>query len=149
MSNKRKRPSIRDEPRTERSPRIRREPQTSFDGTPSWRLSRLEMHDPYGWHKLDRETAVFVLGKLKEFESMTMRELLMDGRKQNHNIEVYKLCREAQRRLQELQLDDIEQVLSLRLGGRQRVWGIMQATVISLLWWDPEHEICPSELKNT
>lgn len=43
----------------------------------------------------------------------------------------------AQARLKELRLDDFEQVVSLRLSGQERVFGIQDRRVLSLLWWDP------------
>ena len=48
-----------------------------------------------------------------------------------------------------LQLDDNETLISLRLKGRQRVWGIRILSVLNLLWWDPEHEVFHSEKKHT
>jgi len=37
-------------------------------------------------------------------------------------------------------------LVSLRLSGKERVWGILQENALLLLWWDPGHEICPSIL---
>ena len=33
---------------------------------------------------------------------------------------------------------------SLRLSGQERVWGILDQGVLSVLWWDPDHAVCPS-----
>jgi hypothetical protein len=62
---------------------------------------------------------------------------------------VDKLVPEARRRLIQLKLEDIDELLSLRLSGKQRVWGILSEGVAALLWWDPDHRICPSRLKHT
>ena len=51
--------------------------------------------------------------------------------------------------MQALQLDDWEELYSLRLSGRSRVWGLKEAGIFWILWWDPNHEICPSYKKNT
>jgi hypothetical protein len=51
---------------------------------------------------------------------------------------------EAQRRLVAIAQDDIDDLFSLHLGGKPRVWGVRDGSVLRLLWWDPEHEICPS-----
>lgn len=51
---------------------------------------------------------------------------------------------EAQTRLEELKLDDEEELFRFRLDGTARVWGIREGRVFKILWWDPEHEICPS-----
>ena len=62
---------------------------------------------------------------------------------------MYKLCSHAQKRLVEMKLDDVDEVHSLRLSGVHRVWGILTENVLTLLWWDPNHEVCPSLKKHT
>ena len=41
-----------------------------------------------------------------------------------------------------LGLDD---VVSLRLSGPERVFGYLDNGVLVLLWWDPLHQVCPSK----
>ena len=55
---------------------------------PAWRISRMEMCDPYGWHELGKEKLSEIRTKLGNFESMTWREILVDANKQNHFIAV-------------------------------------------------------------
>ncbi len=129
-------------PRAEKTPRIASDPESYHKRNPAWRLARLEFVDPFGWHSIDKETALYVREKLAAFESMTWGEIL--NSKNNHNVSVERLCDKAQERLTEMRQYDLEEVLSLRLTGRQRVWGILNAGVCTLLWWDPEHSICPS-----
>ncbi len=107
----------------------------------------MEMRDRWGWHALSLDQWLFVQGKLKDRESMTWQEILED--KQSHFVEKWKLDIAARRQLEERQLDDIDQVFSLRLGGTERVWGIRVGSVLRTLWWDPNHEICPSQKKHT
>ena len=45
--------------------------------------------------------------------------------------------------------DDQEELVSFRIGGRERLWAIRVETEAFLLWWDPNHEICPSQKKGT
>ena len=112
---------------------------------PSWRVSLLELVDPFGWHKITTSQLYEIREKLKNFESMTWNEILIDSKKQNHSINKSKLCREARKRLKEIELDDVDDVVSLRLKGEQRIWGIRQHNALLLLWWDPDHKICPSK----
>lgn len=112
---------------------------------PVWRVGRLEMVDPYGWHVLDAAGVARVRERLKNFEAMTWMEILVAGRKQNHKIKVEDLCADAQARLQELELDQIPELISLRVTARERIFGILQENVLDLLWWDPEHAVCPSK----
>lgn len=106
----------------------------------------MEMCDPFGWREIDGKLLLEIREKLKSFESMKLSEIIG---KDNHPVEVSRLCKRAQDRLDELHLDDIEQLLSLHLTGPKRVWGILEHNVVILLWWDPNHEICPSLKKHT
>ena len=104
------------------------------------------MCDPFGWHKVDVTLLLEIHSKLKCFETMTFSDIL--GRN-HHTVPIERLCKEAQNRLTVLGLDDVEELLSLRLTGISRVWGIMEHNIVVLLWWDPEHLVCPSLLKHT
>jgi hypothetical protein len=107
------------------------------------------MVDPFGWQAIGREKLADVRAKLAAFESMTWNEILIDRKKQNHSIEIWQLCKEAQDRLSELGLADVERIISLRLSGLERIWGLRQGVAMLVLWWDPDHQICPSILKHT
>jgi hypothetical protein len=106
----------------------------------------MEFRAPYGWHEVDGATLLYIREKLKLFESMTLNEILGPN---HHKVRIDQLCSTAQSRLAELRLDDVEELISLRLTGRQRVWGVLEHNVVILLWWDPEHQVCPSLLRNT
>jgi hypothetical protein len=105
------------------------------------------MDGPWGWHRMDAATAIFLHGKLSSFETMTWANLINSPH--NKRIPVEHLSLDAQNRLIERRLDDQDDVWELRLGGRQRVWGYRVGDVMHLLWWDPEHEVCPSRMRNT
>lgn len=114
---------------------------------PVWQIRLLELDGPFSWHPITRSLLVDeILPKLQSFERMTWEEIL--GRK-NHSVRVADLCRDAQKRLEHLRLDDVEELVSLRLDGKERVWGIRRKASMLLLWWDPNHEVCPSEKKHT
>ncbi|MBE3069939.1 MAG: hypothetical protein IMZ55_05305 [Acidobacteria bacterium] len=59
------------------------------------------------------------------------------------------LIHEAQRRLVEIKVDDRDELLRLRFGGTQRLWGVRAGRFFLALWWDPQHTICPSNLRHT
>jgi hypothetical protein len=104
----------------------------------------MEFVDPFGWHILDAGIMHFIRSKLSNFETMTWDDILIKAKKQNHTVTVGDLCSKAQKRLKDLKLDDIDGLVSLRLTGKQRVWGIFGEGVMTLLWWDPDHGVCPS-----
>lgn len=110
---------------------------------PSWRIIGLEMAGPYGWHEIDHTTLHYIREKLRGFESMTLAEIFIQGKKRNHGVELGKLCHDAQRRLRELGYDDLDELYTLRLSGPERIWGIRDCNVFTLLWWDPRHQVCP------
>jgi hypothetical protein len=136
-------------------PSVGKKPKTVEDADaylrlyPAWRISRLHFHDPYGWHVLDEASISRIRERLSHLESMTWSEILVKAEKYNHLVEVTQLCSAARTYLTERSIEDIDEVLSLRLTGRERIWGILDRGVVDLLWWDPNHEICPSRLKNT
>jgi hypothetical protein len=111
--------------------------------TPSWRIALAQVIDPWGWHNLDASEIRSIHTKLAQYEAKTWNEILVKENKLNHRIECHKLCKDAREKLAELRLDDVEQLVSLHLGARERVWGILSHNVLDLLWWDPEHLVYP------
>jgi len=67
----------------------------------------------------------------------------------SHTIAVGSLSAEARKRLIEIRQDDIDDVFSLRITGAERVFGIRDQWILRILWWDPEHRVCPSFKKGT
>ena len=107
------------------------------------------MASSFGWQDVERGKLDEIRAKLAQFESMTWNEVLVGSKKQNHSVEVPALCKEAQERLVEMGLGDTATLISLRLSGKERVWGLRQGATLLVLWWDPEHAVCPSLLKGT
>jgi len=112
---------------------------------PVWRLSALDLDGPFGWRRMDPSLLDAVRDRLRSFESMSWDEILG---KRHHEIEVGALSAAAQRRLAELRVE-CDAVVSFALDGARRVIGIREGSVCHLLWWDPEHLVCPSTLKHT
>ncbi len=111
----------------------------------------MEVRERFGWHLLDRARALRVRERLADFESMTWAEILGRG-DQHHPVAVSDLAPEARRRLTQLRLEDLDDLISLRLSGRERVWGFpdqVLPSILHLLWWDPDHEVCPAPLRHT
>jgi len=124
-------------------------PRSSNDENPSWRFTKLELVDPFGWHTINTALLHSIREKLQDFESMTWNQILVVGKKFHHSIKVCDVAKDARERLKYLRLDDIEELVSLRISGSKRIWGIRQGGVLLLLWWDPDHQICTSNPKHT
>jgi hypothetical protein len=106
----------------------------------------MEFVDPYGWHTIGAAELLAIRERLSHFESMTWNEILVRGKKFNHTVSIADISAAARKRLSESMQGriDIDELVSLRLSARERVWGIRDQAVLSLLWWDPAHAVCPS-----
>ena len=104
----------------------------------------IELRDPCGWHEMDEEGLHKVRQRLKGLESMTWRDILITGKKQNHHIQISNLDKAARDHLKQLKIDDIDYV-SLRVSAKERVFGIRDNAIVKLLWWDPDQRFLPSK----
>jgi len=80
---------------------------------------------------------------------MTWNEILIRGGTQNHIVSVADLPAANQKRLREIGQSDIDELVSLRMSGRERIFGILNKASLRLLWWDPDHQAYPSRKKHT
>lgn len=139
----------------DKAPRGLEESNRFYNKKPSWCFAICDFeHDKWGLCE-GRCVADIkdVLSKLKSIESRTWADILSDGKgrgkgSKNHPIEITQLTKEAQSRLREINIYH-EELYSVRLQGAERIWGVVQSGVFSLLWHDPDHEICPSLKKHT
>lgn len=113
----------------------------------SWRLGTLDKGGQWSCVGIKKE---FLWGliheRLKNFETMTIQGILSSG---SHPVQVSLMIPAAQTRLKEIGLGLQEELFSLRLQGEERIWAIQDHTVLKILWWDPNHEVCPSVKKHT
>lgn len=134
----------------DKDPRVKSDPESNRRKKPAWNIGLIDPGGPWCFKQLNREQwwdDIFL--KLKNYETMTWQEIYdaSGGRSHgnnNHEVPICDLSSAARRRLKGLKLDDISSLFSLRLTGQQRIWGILDGNVLKLLWFDPEHEICPS-----
>lgn len=121
-----------------------------WSSRPIWSFALLDLVAHVGgWIHLRPEDLDELLERFRRWETMTWKQILAEGRKQNHAIDVSKCSVEAQERLRYLKLDDQEQLMSLSVNSKARVIGILDRATFRILWWDPDHQICPSTLKYT
>lgn len=66
------------------------------------------------------------------------------------SYDIEQIVPEAQARLIELELDDHDKIFRFRMTNKNRLYGvILNICVFNTVWFDPTHDICPSEKKNT
>lgn len=126
-------------------------PESFLSKHPSWRFERADTE--YRWSIVEAEFSE-IIGSLRNFERMTWGEIDKqthdNGRSSNHYVFLNDLCKEAQKRFLELKLEEYaDQVYSLRLMNKTRIYGILRDGIFSILWYDENHEIYPSEKKHT
>lgn len=130
--------------RPDRQPRVGVD-VSFWSAHPCWSFSHLDLVAPFGgWIHLQQSDLDELLARFKHWETMTWDQILVLGKKHNHTIKVSACSSPAQARLRFLRLDDISELISLRVNSRARVFGILDRGVLKLLWWDPRHEVCPS-----
>ncbi len=111
---------------------------------PTWKLDTADQEGPFGWQSHLQKSAFWpgIMKRLAEMESMTWQVIRQTTG--SHPIPVSDLSKEAQVRLAEIRQDDVDELYSLRVTGRRRLWGIMEGHSLKILWWDPDHKVCPS-----
>lgn len=113
----------------------------------AWRFSAHDRDGPWAWTNLNTPSDYQrVIQTLQQFETMSMDQI---QQQQTHRVAPGKLCKAAQDRLKKIKQDDIDELMSFRITGKQRVWCIPIGPIMKILWWDPNHQVYPSRLKNT
>lgn len=131
----------------DKSARKSNDPDNFNSMKPTWMIGQIDRSCDWGWENISLdEFWTEIYSKLKSFESMNWTQIIHSG---SHNVKICDFIPEAQKRLDELYLDDLEELFSLRLTGEKRIWGIKNQHILSIIWYDPEHKICPSLKKHT
>lgn len=113
-----------------------------IEGQPlPWRFSGCDREGPFGWAIGDDVKYREVIEKLHEFEGMNWAQILATG---SHPVEVYKICKDARDRLVKIERDDLDELMSFRLTGPNRVWCDKSGHIMRLLWWDENHQVYPT-----
>lgn len=122
------------------------EQESSNDKKPSWKFGRFDA-ECVDWGmatmKANLET---VLNGLKSYEEFTWHQIKTmthdRGKTKNHSVDIDGLTPAAKARLNQIKIDDIEEVFSLRFTNLFRVIGIRDGAVLYILWIDPDHKVC-------
>jgi len=113
---------------------------------PIWSFKIMDTDGPFSWRRLYGKNVGLVLDRLKHLETMSWAEITGED---NHFIGRDRCSQGARDRLNEIHLEDIDSIYSLHVTGRQRVIGIRDRHILQILWYDPEHQVCPSKKKHT
>jgi hypothetical protein len=125
-------------------------PESYLGNSPVWGLELIDLDGPWGWFNNieSKDKLREIIKKLKDFESMTWAEIKRNS-KAHHHISIDNIIKKARDRLTEIKQDDLEEIFSLRLTGENRIIGKLDTGIFYIIWWDPNHEVCISNLKHT
>ncbi|WYB31783.1 hypothetical protein V6574_21775 [Streptomyces sp. SM1P] len=98
---------------------------------------------------MDPTTLCEVLTKLRDCETMTLNELRTTRRFFKEYELPGGLSKEAVARLVAIGFADATRIARLEFTGTQRLYRFLVGNVFHVLWWDPLHQVYPSQLKNT
>jgi hypothetical protein len=139
-----KQPLAKTTPTCDKTPRAALTPNANSQ--PDFRADLMDVEGPWHWSELKAIHIQDLLQKIFQSQKLTWQELYNHG---CHSVYVSDLISEAQQRLREIGQDDLDELYSLRLTGKQRIWGIKERNILWLLWWDPLHSICQCPKKHT
>ena len=155
MSRKDRRPIAALPPDAKKQVRLRQDPSSYSESTIAWRIRLLDrVHDEWGWHlpkDSDKEHTIWsrIHNALKSYETMSWATI--DKKHSCHSWSVTDLPKKAQEGLlrQGLKLEQLEGLYQLAVGSKGRIFGIRDRNLFSILWWDSEHTVFPTEKKHT
>jgi 5S rRNA maturation endonuclease (ribonuclease M5) len=95
-----------------------------------------------------------VLEKMIHYSNMTWADIKKqthdNGKSKHHLIDYEKMSKDAQDRLKAKHMeDDSDSMFSFAFRNLLRIIGIRRGRMFHILWYDPLHEICPSQKKHT
>lgn len=117
--------------------------ESSYSSPIKFRFDRLDLGSDWDLEKIEANDFSELLKFLKSISHSTIAEL----RNSSGHLKTYDNLQagmnpKAIKRLT-VQYEGQDFVHRLRLSGKKRLYGILDDSVFSILWWDPEHEIWP------
>lgn len=135
-------------PPSGKKPRREEKPEVIESEEPAWSISIIDRDGEWGWNNVPNEVLWGnILKKMKNFEGMSWGEILQ--RKTTSFVPINKFYPKARRRLEDIKMYDIDELLHLGLSGKERIWGKRIGRVFQVLWWDPNHTVLPVKKKHT
>lgn len=138
-------PVVGENPSVKKKASFKERPEQILESNIAWHFSKMDRGGP--WATPPRSLNQY-LGNIHSYEQQTIAEVFHQNHAYNHPVPVESIIPRARNRLTELGLK-VEALHRLRLGGRPRLWGILIGNIFQILWFDPNHEICPATKKHT
>jgi len=143
----------------QQGPRPSKAPAQPDNVALSWRLSTLDRAYPQegGWGAIDDADLHRIVERIAALDDRSMTQVLAGSSTSQHHFTVYDqetidrgFSADAKRRLVERERDDATEVARIRVGSAKRLYAVRTPRgVFEMLWWDPNHEVYPTEPRNT
>lgn len=132
-------------------------PESFYNKIPVWSFRYIDNEHGKWGTQINSDILPSILYSMKSFEQMKWSNILTStsgrsGNTRSHPIPIQKLIPEAQKRFNELNLDEIfdEDIYSLALTNKLRLFGFIDENgIFFLVWIDREHEIYKVYKKHT
>ncbi|UAJ10681.1 hypothetical protein [Polymorphobacter megasporae] len=132
--------------------RFRAEPDTTklaklvspeiANGRVSWRFCACDRKGPFAWGAGTDGEFRDLVDQLHSFEHLNWNDLMKGG---SHPVKVNDLSKAARDQLRVINRDDIDELVSLRMSAKGRLWcvRIPNTIIMEVLWWDAKHQVYP------
>ena len=138
------------EPKGDKKAFISENPGGYYHLSPQFIFRRYDKKAPWSNSFNNKPVVDSVMDHLKSKEGLLWKEIMAQsgGRSSgtnSHHIKIAKFSSEAQRRAKYINLNESE-LFSMRFEGDVRLWGIIEPDGrCYVIWYDPNHKVCPSE----
>ena len=120
---------------------------------PIWIFTQIDKSGEFAFdvHRIENDSYV-ILDKIISYSSMTWEEIKKqthdDNRSKHHHLTYSSLSDAAKKRLKAKQLEDrSDDLFSFAFTNMLRIIGYTEKEKFYVLWYDPNHEVCPSTKK--
>lgn len=138
-----KQPKVKDRPQTSKNPKFTERPEFDKERV-LWSFLYFDHFSAWSENCSKVDEFCSVAKCMKDYEGRTWSEITTSGWR-DHPVSFDRLVPEAQKRLMDLKLDDFDEYFRFRFSSLQRIWGVRKGPVFHVIWWDPEHRVCPSK----
>ena len=121
------------------------------------RLSTVPTPKQGGWSAVRADDLNRIVGRLATLDDRSMTQVLAGSSTSQRYFTVYDqttidsgFSADAKRQLANRERDDATEIARIRIGATKRIYAVKTPRgVFEMLWWDPSHEIYPTEPRNT
>lgn len=112
-----------------------------------WRFSSADIDGPFSCGQFTHDDFAQFWARLRAFELMNISQLKQA--QSLHGVPCANISKIAKERLQEINKDDLDIIYGFHIAGECRLWCMKHENILSVLWWDRNHEVYPVRKRHT